>query len=230
MSVQDMTNTKARVLRGKKLGVLIQDARLAAGKNIDECAKAIGVSPSDFSDYEYGEKSPSLPELEVFAFYLDVPLSHFWGQESISEDDKSKQNIDRKQLISLRQRVVGTLLRQARIEAGLSIEELAERVDLTENQLEAYEFGQTPIPLPLLETISDELDLPIQDLRDKQGPVGEWAARRHAVDDFLNLPPELQTFVAVPVNRPFLELAKQLSEMPVERLRTIGEGILGITL
>ncbi len=225
-----MTNTKAMVLRGKKLGVLIQDARLASGKSVDECAQAIGVSSSDYSDYEYGEKSPSLPELEVLAFYLDIPLSHFWGQASISEDHKSMRKIDQKQLINLRQRVVGTLLRQARTEAGLSIDELAERVDLIGNQLEAYEFGQTPIPLPLLETLSAELNLTIQDLRDKQGPVGEWAARRHAIDDFLNLPPELQTFVAVPVNRPYLELAKQLSEMPVERLRSIGEGILEITL
>lgn len=225
-----MTNSIAMILRAKKLGVLIQDARLAAGKRVEECSEVIGVTPSDFTAYEYGEKSPSLPELEVLAFYLDIPLNHFWGNRAISEDDKSRQDFDKKQLVSLRQRVVGTLIRQARTEVGLSLDDLAERVDLTPSQLESYEFGQSPIPLPLLEALSAELDLPIHDLRDKQGPVGEWATRRHAIQDFLELPPELRVFVTMPVNRPYLELAKQLSEMPVESLRSIGEGILEITL
>lgn len=225
-----MTNSSAMILRAKKLGVLIQDARLAAGKSIDECAEAIGATPSEFTEYEYGDKSPSLPELEVLAFYLNIPLNHFWGNRSISEDDTSRQDFDQKQLVSLRQRVVGTLIRQARTEAGLSLDDLAERLDLTPSQLESYEYGQSPIPLPLLEALSGELDLQIHDLRDKQGPVGEWAARRHNIQDFLELPPELRVFVAMPVNRPYLELAKQLSEMPVESLRSIGEGILEITL
>lgn len=225
-----MTNSSVMILRAKKLGVLIQDARLSAGKNVDECAEAIGVTPSDFTAYEYGDKSPSLPELEVLAFYLDIPLNHFWGKRSISESTKSKQDFDQKQLVSLRQRMVGTLIRQARTEAGFSVGDLAGKLDITENQLEAYEFGQAPIPLPLLETLSAELDLPMDDLRDKQGPVGEWAARRHAIQDFLDMPSELRVFVAKPVNRPYLELAKQLSEMPVESLRSIGEGILEITL
>jgi transcriptional regulator with XRE-family HTH domain len=218
------------VIRAKKLGVLIQDARLATGKSVDQCAEAIGVTPSKLTAYEYGDASPSLPELEVLAIYLDVPLSHFWGNRSISEDDKSSRNFDQKQLVNLRQRVVGTLIRQARTEADMSLDDLAERVGISESQLETYELGQSPIPLPLLEALIAELDLPIQDFRDKQGPVGEWSTRRHAIHDFLELPPEMQMFVALPVNRPYLELAKRLSEMPVDSLRLIGEGILEITL
>ena len=41
-------------LRAKKLGVLIADARIAAGKQITECARAIGVQPSEFENYELG--------------------------------------------------------------------------------------------------------------------------------------------------------------------------------
>ncbi len=39
-----MVNSLAIVIRSKKLGVLIRDARLSAGKRIDECAAAIGVT------------------------------------------------------------------------------------------------------------------------------------------------------------------------------------------
>ena len=33
-------------IRAKKLGVLIQDARLATRKSMEECAEAIGFSPN----------------------------------------------------------------------------------------------------------------------------------------------------------------------------------------
>ena len=225
-----MINSSAMIIRAKKLGVLIQDARLATGKSVDECAEAIGATGSEFTAYEYGEESPSLPELEVLAYFLDVPISHFWGGRSISEDDKSTRILNQEQLISLRKRVIGTLIRQARTESDLSLDELAESIGISSGQLESYELGQEPIPLPTLEALGTELNRPIQDFRDEQGPIGEWAARRHAIQDFLELSPEVQTFVSKPVNRPYLELAIRLSEMTVERLREVGEGILEITL
>ncbi len=42
------------------------------------------------SKYEAGEKSPSLPELEVLAYYLDVPLERFW--EDLAPDDRNKMD------------------------------------------------------------------------------------------------------------------------------------------
>ncbi|NIP32622.1 MAG: hypothetical protein GWN00_13130, partial [Aliifodinibius sp.] len=50
------------------------------------------------------------------------------------------------------------------------------------------------------------------------------------IDEFQNLPEELQEFIAKPVNQPYLELAKKLSELSADRLRGIAEGILEITL
>ena len=41
---------------------------------------------------------------------------------------------------------------------------------------------------------------------------------------------ELQGFVCKPINRPYLELAVRLSEMSVEKLRGVAEGLLEITL
>jgi hypothetical protein len=40
----------------------------------------------------------------------------------------------------------------------------------------------------------------------------------------------LQSFVSQPINRPYIELAQRLSEMPTAKLRTIAEGLLEITL
>ena len=67
-------------LRTKKLGVLIRDVRLAARRNLDECAKAIGVTKGVFRAYEEGRRAPSLPELEILVYYLKLPIDHFWGK------------------------------------------------------------------------------------------------------------------------------------------------------
>ena len=51
-----------------------------------------------------------------------------------------------------------------------------------------------------------------------------------SVQQFLELPKELQDFVCQPVNRPYLELAVKLSSMSTDKLRSVAEGLLDITL
>ena len=85
-------------LRTKKLGVLIRDARMAARRNIDECAKAIGATKGIFRSYEEGRRAPSLPELEILVYYLNLPIDHFWGKSSISSEASPVEPIDLPQL------------------------------------------------------------------------------------------------------------------------------------
>jgi transcriptional regulator with XRE-family HTH domain len=225
-----MANSLALVIRAKKLGVLIRDARQSAGKRIDECASAIGVSDETFQSYEMGSLSPSLPELELLAFYLNTPLEHFWGSQTISTGSLSARQIDLAQLMDLRQRMIGARLRKSRLEADLSLDELSDRTGIPAKQLEAYEYGQASVPLPTLEMLTDLLNIPMKECFDKQGPVGQWANQQRLIQDFLGLPPELQAFVSKPVNLPYLELAQRLSEMSVDKLRLVAEGLLEITL
>lgn len=223
-------NPIALTIRAKKLGVLIRDARLATGQGIEECAQALGVTPAQFAGYEDGSRSPSLPELEVLAYYLGVPLDHFWGDKIISKTDKRKGRANLQQIMSLRQRIIGATIRKARLSAGLSLEALAEKTWSSAAQLESYEMGEAPIPMPDLEVISSVLDRPLREFLDSHGPIGAWATEQRAVQDFLALTPDLQSFVSKPINRPYLELAQRLSEMSVDKLRAVAEGILEITL
>ncbi len=226
-----MVNPLALQIRAKKLGVLLRDARLAAGKNINECANVIGVSNAALSAYERGAKSPSLPELEVLAYYLDVPLDHFWGQDSRSESSEQKaETTSFERLIPLRQRIVGLKVRQAREEANLSLKEVSASIGITPRRLKTYETGEQPIPLPELEGIASAFNLPIREFFDSAGPVGRWMLQQQHVVGFLKLPVELQQFVVKPVNQPYIELAKRLSEMSVDKLRSVAEGLLDITL
>jgi len=86
------------------------------------------------------------------------------------------------------------------------------------------------LALPVLEAVCAVLERPIDDFKDKHGLVGTWANQQQAVQEFLKLPEDMQAFISKPINRPYLELAQRLSEMSVDKLRAVGEGILEITL
>ena len=225
-----MVNPKSLTIRAKKLGALIRDARLASGKSIEQCAQIASVSDETFEAYEQGEKSPSLPELEFLSYSLEIPVEHFWEDTAITRQDGRETGPDLGRLIRLRQRLIGAQIRKARLEAGFSLEELAEKAWSSPTLLESYELGETAIPLPDLELISTALDRSIKDFLDRHGPVGQWAAQQRAIQGFLGLPPDLQAFAGKPINRPYLELAQRLSEMSVDKLRAVAEGLLEITL
>ena len=73
------------------------------------------------------------------------------------------------------------------------------------------------------------LNRSIREFQDQKGPVGAWNAQQSAIRDFLALPQDIQTFITKPINRPYLDLAIRLSEMSVDKLRAVAEGLLEIT-
>jgi transcriptional regulator with XRE-family HTH domain len=217
-------------LRTRKLGVLIRDARLAARKTVSETAKAIGITPAFLHAYEEGRKAPSLPELEVLAYYLDLPIQHFWSSEALSDDAARTEPIDLNRLAGLRHRIIGILLRQKRMQASISVKALALETGISAGRLTAYEMGEKAIPLPELEAVLTVIGGRVEAFFDQNGPVGKWMNDQSAIQEFLQLPQELRAFVCMPVNRPYLELARNLSQLSTEKLRSVAEGLLDITL
>lgn len=225
-----MNNPTAVKIRAKKLGVLMRGARQLLHKTIHECANAIGATVEDFTSFEEGEKSPSLPQLEMLAFTLGVPMEYFLENELLQPEQRSPEKMDPKLVIGLRQRMIGALLRKTRLERGLTLEQIAESTGIPASQLEGYEFGQQGIPVPELDAIAGQLGWTTKAFQDKNGPMGNWFMEQRSLRDFSELTPELKVFVSKPVNRPYLELAQRLSEMDVQKLRMVAEGLLEITL
>jgi transcriptional regulator with XRE-family HTH domain len=222
-------NPIMKIIRAKKLGLLIRDVRLKTGKSLEECAQAMGLSVDELAAMEFGERPPTLPELELLAFYLEIPLDHFWSNETLKTDGSDK-SVDAADIIQVRQGVIGDLIRKGRIKAELSIEDLAQTTGIKTESLQSYEQGKLPISLPELEILAQVLNNNIGDFEDSQGPVGSWFNEQKNMRIFQDLPPELQEFVGKPINRPYLELAIRLSELKVEKLRALAEGLLEITL
>lgn len=223
-------DTKTQItIRTKKLGVLIRDARLTARRSVQECAEAIGVRTGIFRAFEDGSRAPTLPELEALVYYLDLPLEHFWSREIKSVDAAPNPKLDLPKLLPIRQRKIGALLRQERMNASISIKSLAHSTGIASSRIKAYELGERSIPLPELEVLVSSLGGRIEAFFDRNGPIGQWMLGEETVKDFLEMPVELRQFVATPVNRPYLELAMKLSSMSRDKLRSVAEDLLDIT-
>ncbi|MBX3048683.1 MAG: transcriptional regulator [Anaerolineales bacterium] len=219
-----MSENQALQLRAKKLGVLLRDARLSSGKSMKDLGAAIGISASTFGAIERGESSPSLPELEVLAYFLGVPLAHFWSERLVSGPGTAEE-LDTQRLLVLRQRSVSTLLRQARAASGLSQKDVSDRTGISASRIRRYESGETPVPLPELEHLVAALGVPLESFMDAHGPIGEWNTAQRARQNLSNLPSDLQDFVAGEENRAYLELAQRLQSISREKLQALRDAL-----
>jgi len=216
-------------VRMRKLGLLIYDARLSRSRKVESCAKAMGLTPELYQRVEAGEHSPTLPQLESLAYYLDVPLEHFWGNQTLSTLAPAEPVDQPVQLKELRQRIIGTRLRMARTQVNLTPSELALKTGIPVEKIQQYESGVEAVPIPDLEVLAEALDIRNEELFDQRGIIGKWRSDKAAVRNILDLPAEVRNFVSKPVNLPYLELAMRLSDLSVDKLRGVAEGLLEIT-
>jgi len=223
-----MQKPEAATIRRKILGVLLRNARLHAGMSIKEAAKATGFSAGAISAYEYGRRDLSLPHLEVLAYTYGVPVTYFWADEPISED--GDQELPVEEAMALRRRIIGVLLRQARMEAGYSQKDLARVLGCSPGRISSYEFGRTDIPLVELEVLADHLGVSISYFLD-QGlrPRGEQVAGIDELERLAQLPEDVRRFMLQPGNLLYVRVAMQLSTLSAEALRRVAEGLLDIT-
>lgn len=218
-----------QLVRAKILGALIRETRLDSGKSLSDCANFLDLSEDLLEKFELGEEAPSLPQLELIAYFLEVPPDRFLSRRTTEEHSGQKDIYHSSRVVLIRDRIIGAMVRLARVERKLSIDELCLRTAILPAEIEAMELGKKPITVPQLESIARTLNLSIRDFQDKEGITGKRILQLQAEKDFRQLPLELQVFFSTPENLPYLELAKRLSEISAERLRSIAEGILEIT-
>lgn len=216
-------------VRARMVGVLLRDARLHARRSPEECARLLGVEPSLVETWEYGEATPTLPQLELLANYLDVPVSQFWSGTTLS-DTQVDRSAAQREYLALRDRMIGALLRQAREDAGVSQEALAERSGLSAAEIEAYEFGDKPLPMHVLTVLASAVNKNVSYFLETGGSIGDLLALRESYRAFAEMSPELRAFVTNPLNAGFIEIARMFSQMPTDKLRKVGEAFLDITM
>jgi len=216
-------------IRSKMLGVLIRDARLNAARTIEDCARLLGIEPALIESWEYGDTAPTLPQLELLAYYLDVPVSHFWSTKTIETDKVEKLNAQ-SEYMALRDRMIGAMMRQAREEQELSLEDVAARAQIPLELLQNYEAGSVSIPMHHLSVVANIVNKNMDFFLETSSYVGELLRMRQEWQHFSDLEPEIREFAANPLNIGFIKIAITFSQMSAEQLRTAAEGMLEIAM
>ncbi len=224
-----MPDPRAAQLRRKILGVRIRHARTRAGLTLKDVGQALGISTGLVTDIELGRRDASLPQLEVLALLFNIPVVYFWSEDPIEEPRPAVRAIE---AMALRQRVIGVLLRQARLEAGRSQDELARLLDVPTSRIAAYEFGKMEVPLSELEALAAYLKVSMSYFLDQgiwpdqaAGPV----ASLDEIAQFSQLPKNVREFLANPANLLYVNIAMRLSDLSAETLRALAEGLLEVT-
>lgn len=224
-----MYTREAMAIRSKIIGVLLRNARIRAGKSRKDCAAVLGCSPDTISRFEYGRKDITLPQLEVLAYFLGLPITYFWDKNAIPEEEEEiERPVD--EIMTIRRKIIGVLLRQARLNAGKSQKQCAEALSCPVDRISQYERGQRDIPLPELEALADFLEVPITYFLDEQAaPLSTETPTRVGVETLAELPPDVRDFVSNPTNVLYIRIAMKLSTLSVDALRQIAETLLDIT-
>ncbi len=222
--------TENIILRRKILGVKVRQVRTRTGLSSKEIGQVLGISADMMSKIELGERDISLPQLEVIALVCNVPLRYFW-----SDDIGQKPNLDFPAIeaMAIRRRIISALLHQIRMEGGRTLEDLAQVVGISADTITNYESGQVGIPIQILETLSEYFDVSIDYFIDQGiAPNQNRAVRAPTLDDvadYAQLSPEIKEFLSNPGNILYLKIAMKLSNLSVEMLRNLAEGLLEVT-
>lgn len=215
-------------LRARMVGVLMRDARLNADRTLAECGRLLQVTAETVQTWEEGDVVPSLPQLELLAFYLGVPISHFWSIDTLEARHGRHTDIQA-EYVAVRDRMIGAMLHQAREAKGLTRSEVAAAAAIGEDTLARYEIGEQAVPFHELTLLANAVDKNLSYFLESSGHIGELLTLREQWKHFLELPEDKREFAANPRNIGFIEIAILLSKMPTENLREVGASILDIT-
>ena len=150
-----MNNISSRVKQIRKL----------KQRSLHDCAKLLGISKEKYHQFEEGEASISLPEIELLTSFFEIPPEIIFqdssldtGQHSILEDNTKPT------FINLRNKMIGAQLSIERQNCGMSLEDLENKTNIPVDLLIMYEDGNTSIPTNDLFLICHHLEIPLKSL------------------------------------------------------------------
>ncbi|HEY60508.1 MAG TPA: transcriptional regulator [Anaerolineae bacterium] len=207
----------------------ISTARHNCGKTINEVAGLLGINTKKLRKYESGTLLPSLPEIEALAFILKIPLSTLFSIEGQVETEHVPDLDGIKQLIQIRNKIIGASLQITRSDANLVHKDLSKRTGIPITRIHRYEKGDTPIPLNELIILAEALNLDLNTLLDNNSPLGSWQNQQVRIHRFLNLPEEVQQFASQQENLQYLRLSIKLKETSLENIEALIGGLQELT-
>lgn len=223
-------NTQLMSIKAKKFGVRLAAFRQKKGLTTEIVSQWTGIPNEKLQGIEQGEFTITLPEIELIALKLGFSPETLIAGELQQPTTAAPDEDTLHQYMGLRNRMIALILRQSRLEQGLSFETAASQCGLEVDELKQFESGSKSIPLPVLESLIAAYQIPMASLiSQKNEPEPSPAPDASSFLSNDDLPEEISEFVNNPANLPYLELARKLSELDAAKLRSIAEGLLEIT-
>lgn len=223
-------NTQLMSIKAKKFGVRLAAFRQKKGLTTEVLSQWTGISNEKLLGIEKGDSTITLPEIELIALKLGFSTEDLIAGELQELTGSSSDEGAVQQYAGLRDRMIALILRKTRLEQNQPLESVAVHCGLDPDELDQYENGSKPVPLPILELLCAEYQIPVLSLiSQKNAPAPSSFAEVTSSEPNENLPEEVSDFVNNPANLPYLELARKLSELDAAKLRGIAEGLLEIT-
>jgi transcriptional regulator with XRE-family HTH domain len=214
----------ALVLQLKIIGVLMRAARERAHRTIDEVARRLGVTPARVRQYERGAREISLPELEHLALFLQMPLSFFFnGGESTIEREVPRSPSAAE--TRARRAALGVKLKQARLAAGKTRDDCAQSIGRKAGTIGRYELGASDIPITELDHLAEFLQVNLFYFVEGKAASGEETGLQD-LERLAHLSKEVRAFALNPDNLPYLRMAMKFGDLPIDRLKELGEILL----
>ncbi|HEX7556956.1 MAG TPA: helix-turn-helix transcriptional regulator [Leptolinea sp.] len=232
------SRSQIKTLRAHKIAALVLDARLYARRTLEEACALLAWDTRHLLAIENATITPSMPELEALAAIYAVPVDHFFGSTSLSDEMPKLRVETMQQRLELRNRILGAMIMQARTRHNLSRDDLSLQTGISIEQITQYELGQVSVPVTDMEDITTALQIDLTQWIDsyaiptratsfKSSQLPAEEETNLEVDDHLSK--ELVEFITNPVNKQYLMLASNLSHLPADQLRRIAESLLEIT-
>ena len=140
----------------------IKQVRTRKQQSIHNCAMILDISKVNYLKFESGEKPLSLPEIELLATYLGIPLQNLFDEGPVKDDSLIiLQDEVQPQYRNLRQKMIRARMNAEKTKKGLSLEDLHQQTGIPLESLKFYENGDLPIPIHHLIKISKVLSLPM---------------------------------------------------------------------
>jgi transcriptional regulator with XRE-family HTH domain len=223
-----LTDTKQQIREGRiSIGQKIRKARLNAGLDLETCARALDLTPDQMAGLENDSSAVSLPQLEILSRICGVPTTYFWTEQRAPAAAGSA--LPPAVALAIRRRMIGVLLRQARLAAGKRLADCAQVLGVSTDTMAGYEYGQEDIAFHHLQALAEFLHVPLTYFVDED-LISDSERERHDLQMLAELPADVREFVLRPSNALYVRVAMLISSLPTETLRQIGEGLLDITL
>ncbi|MDT8381184.1 MAG: helix-turn-helix transcriptional regulator [Brevefilum sp.] len=149
----------------EKIVERIKKIRKLKYRSVHDCAKVLNIPKERYHHFEEGNGVLSLPELELLAIFLEVPLQSFF-QDSDLELDKAALLSEEKMPIykNLRDKIIRTKLNLEIENNGISVENLSDNTGISLQTLKSYQENGESIPFDHLTRITELLGIPINSL------------------------------------------------------------------